>query len=165
MIPVDEPNTGAVPDDRHERVLSPQVAVQERVRSPRFLQDLCPPGSVRERGVQPIEQTISYRHRLCRRLVGGPGQRFEASDGIGDVLGLRVKLREPQVGRSEPRGPVSDCDVGRGFSDAWTGYGSKHCSPVIATADPFSSVAFSACGSCMPIYTAGRMALDDGLTT
>src|SRR2546428_8332658 len=60
MIPVDEPHTGAVACGRPERVRSPQVAVQERVRSPRFLQDLCPPGSVRERGVQPIEQTISY---------------------------------------------------------------------------------------------------------
>src|SRR5438034_37213 len=85
MIPVDEPHTGAVVCGRHERVRSPQVAVQERVRSPRFLQDLCPPGSVRERGVQPIEQTIAYRHRLGRRLEGGPGQRFEAPDGVGDV--------------------------------------------------------------------------------
>src|SRR2546422_2162564 len=85
MIPVDEPHTGAVVCGRHERVRSPQVAVQERVRSPRFLQDLCPPGSVRERGVQPIEQTIAYRHRLYRRLEGTPGQRFEAPDGVGDV--------------------------------------------------------------------------------
>src|SRR3989475_1401115 len=106
MIPVDEPNTGAVPGDRHERVRSPQVAVQERVWSPRFLQDLCPPGSVRERRVQPIEQTISYRHRFSRRLEGGPGQRFEAPDGVGDVrhekgqtqvLAVLANLRQQRV--------------------------------------------------------------------
>src|SRR2546428_2414762 len=95
VIPVDELDTGSLRRDRNERVLSPQIAVQERVRSARFLENFRPPGHVGEQGMHPPKQTIAERPQLSWRTFAV--KPFEATNRIADIRGEESEAKVAAV--------------------------------------------------------------------
>src|SRR5207245_4140250 len=83
VIPVDQLDKYDSRGNRRECVVSPEITVQERVRSAGVLQQLRPAGHADRQWMHPPEQTIAERAKLAWRMLAA--ESFEAANGIADV--------------------------------------------------------------------------------
>src|SRR4051812_7954932 len=85
MVPVDEPCPRFIAGHRHEYVLRPEVAVEERRGTTALLHRSREPRSIVEQSVQALEQARPGSQQIVRQLAADGDYRLDGGGGIAEI--------------------------------------------------------------------------------